>query len=74
MDVPFQQLTAAQRHKLLHASVRGYKGILPFLRDLEEKRYKQYIRVFLRQYQTGAGVPDLPRDQAPAGVASGEDR
>src|SRR3954467_13838335 len=57
MDVPFQQLGAAQRHKLLHASVRGYKGIFPFLRDLEEKRYKQYIRVFLRQYQTAQECP-----------------
>jgi excinuclease ABC subunit A len=26
--------------------------MLPFLTDLEEKRYKQYIRVFLRRYQT----------------------
>jgi excinuclease ABC subunit A len=57
MDTPFQQLAAAQRHKLLHASVRGYKGIFPFLRDLEEKRYKQYIRVFLRQYQTAQECP-----------------
>src|SRR6476660_7834085 len=57
MDVSFQQLSSAQRHKLLHASVRGYKGIFPFLRDLEEKRYKQYIRVFLRQYQTAQECP-----------------
>src|SRR5437764_19048 len=57
VDVPFQELGAAQRHKLLHASVRGYKGIFPFLRDLEEKRYKQYIRVFLRQYQTAQECP-----------------
>src|SRR5690606_19392348 len=28
-----------------------YIGIFPFLKGLEEKRYKQYIRVFLRQYQ-----------------------
>ena len=57
MDVPWRDLGVAQRHKLLHASVRGYKGILPFLRDLEEKRYKQYIRVFLRQYQTAQECP-----------------
>jgi len=57
MDVPFRELGVAQRHKLLNASVRGYKGILPFLRDLEEKRYKQYIRVFLRQYQTAQECP-----------------
>ena len=57
-DVPWRQLSDAQRHKLLHARVRGYKGILPFLRDLEEKRYKQYIRVFLRQYQSARECPD----------------
>ena len=36
---------------------RSYKGILPFLADLEEKRYKQYIRVFLRRYQTANTCP-----------------
>jgi excinuclease ABC subunit A len=57
MDTPWQSLPKAQREKLLHASSRGYKGIFPFLRDLEEKRYKQYIRVFLRQYQTAQECP-----------------
>ena len=57
MDKPWDQLTAAQRQLLLHSRTRGYKGILPFLRDLEEKRYKQYIRVFLRQYQTAQECP-----------------
>ncbi len=49
---PWQELSASQREALLHARSRGYTGILPFLEALEEKRYKQYIRVFLRQYQT----------------------
>ena len=57
MDVPWQQLSARQRERLLNANVRGFKGIFPFLRDLEEKRYKQYIRVFLRQYQTAQECP-----------------
>ena len=57
-DVPWQKLTDAQRHKLLHGRARGYKGIFPFLVDLEEKRYKQYIRVFLRQYQSARTCPD----------------
>src|SRR6476620_4795896 len=52
-----RKLAAKARERLLHASVRGYKGIFPFLRDLEEKRYKQYIRVFLRQYQTAQECP-----------------
>ena len=30
----------------------GFKGVIPFLRSKEKKRYKRYIRVFLRQYQS----------------------
>lgn len=64
MDVPWQKLPAAQREVLLHTEARrgrgpaGYVGVFPFLRALEEKRYKQYIRVFLRQYQTAQECPD----------------
>jgi excinuclease ABC subunit A len=57
LDKPWEQLSSAQRQLLLHSKTRGYKGIFPFLRDLEEKRYKQYIRVFLRQYQTAQECP-----------------
>ncbi len=58
MDVPWMELPSAQRTQLLDTrSKRGYKGIFPFLRALEEKRYKQYIRVFLRQYQTAQECP-----------------
>ena len=57
MNVPWRQLAAPLRDLLLNAKTRGYKGILPFLRDLEEKRYKQYIRVFLRQYQSARECP-----------------
>ena len=31
---------------------KGFKGVIPFLRSKESKRYKRYIRVFLRQYQS----------------------
>jgi excinuclease ABC subunit A len=58
MDVPWQKLPTAARQKLLHGKSKGYKGIFPFLVDLEEKKYKQYIRVFLRQYQTAQECPD----------------
>jgi excinuclease ABC subunit A len=57
MDAAWSALRAEQREKLLHAKSRGFKGIFPFLRDLEEKRYKQYIRVFLRQYQMAQECP-----------------
>jgi excinuclease ABC subunit A len=52
MDVAWSSLGAGQRELLLRRTGRGYQGIFPFLVALEEKRYKQYIRVFLRQYQT----------------------
>jgi excinuclease ABC subunit A len=57
MDVAWRKLPPAQRDALLTTRSRGYKGILPFLADLEEKRYKQYIRVFLRQYQSARECP-----------------
>ena len=52
MDEPWAKLSVDARERLLHGRARGYKGIFPFLKDLEEKRYKQYIRVFLRRYQS----------------------
>ncbi len=57
MDTPWQKLPAKQRALLLRGKAKGYKGIFPFLVDLEEKRYKQYIRVFLRQYQSANECP-----------------
>ena len=57
MDKAWEQLNSQHRQLLLHSRTRGYKGIFPFLKDLEEKRYKQYIRVFLRQYQTAQECP-----------------
>ncbi|MGI8618058.1 MAG: excinuclease ABC subunit UvrA [Gemmatimonadaceae bacterium] len=58
MDAPWSTLPEPQRTLLLTARTRGYKGVIPFLRDLESKRYKQYIRVFLRQYQTAQECPE----------------
>ncbi|MGI9078336.1 MAG: excinuclease ABC subunit UvrA, partial [Gemmatimonadaceae bacterium] len=57
-DVSWRDLPPDARQALLRGRSRGFKGIMPFLRDLEEKRYKQYIRVFLRQYQTAQECPD----------------
>jgi excinuclease ABC subunit A len=48
---PWHKLKASVRRELLYGRRGRYVGIFPFLKDLEEKRYKQYIRVFLRQYQ-----------------------
>jgi excinuclease ABC subunit A len=52
MDRPWRDLSAVHREKLLRGKAKGYVGMFPFLDALEPKKYKQYIRVFLRQYQT----------------------
>ncbi|MEP7345492.1 MAG: excinuclease ABC subunit UvrA [Gemmatimonadaceae bacterium] len=57
MDVPWSALGAEQRQRLLYGKSKTFKGIVPFLTDLEEKKYKQYIRVFLRQYQSARECP-----------------
>jgi excinuclease ABC subunit A len=47
----WSKLKASHRRELLYGKKGRFVGIFPFLKGLEEKRYKQYIRVFLRQYQ-----------------------
>jgi excinuclease ABC subunit A len=56
-DTPWQELPARDRHLLLHGTSGRFLGMLPFLTRLEAKRYKQYIRVFLRQYQLAKTCP-----------------
>jgi excinuclease ABC subunit A len=48
---PWEDLPEAFREAALFG-VKGFKGVVPFLVSREKKRYKQYIRVFLRQYQS----------------------
>ena len=48
--LPWQELSESFREELLGGSP-DFVGMIPFLRSRERKRYKQYIRVFLRQYQ-----------------------
>jgi excinuclease ABC subunit A len=59
VNIPWRELDARQRHFLLHGGTGGgrYVGVFPFLERLESKRYKQYIRVFLRQYQLAKTCP-----------------
>ena len=57
IDVPWKKLKADQKRFLLTGRTRRYLGIFPFLKGLEEKRYKQYVRVFLRQYQMALECP-----------------
>jgi excinuclease ABC subunit A len=52
MDRAWSDLTAVQHEKLLRGKAKGFLGVVRHLESLEPKKYKQYIRVFLRQYQT----------------------
>jgi len=56
-DRPWRELDPKQRQFLLHGATGRYLGVFPFLERLETKRYKQYIRVFLRQYQLARTCP-----------------
>lgn len=58
--VPWRELPEDFRRAVIEGSSsgrgrltdRGFEGVFPFLKAREAKRYKQYIRVFLRQYQS----------------------
>ncbi len=52
MDQSWFELSPVQHEKLLRGKAKGFLGIVKHLESLEPKKYKQYIRVFLRQYQT----------------------
>jgi excinuclease ABC subunit A len=51
VDAPWEDLPAAFRKTVIDGKRKVFQGVIPFLKSREEKRYKQYIRVFLRQYQ-----------------------
>jgi len=48
---PWKELPEDFRDDVLHGA-DDFQGIVPFLESRESKRYKRYIRVFLRQYQS----------------------
>jgi len=56
-EKPWSRLKPREQRELPHGRHGRYVGIFPFLKGLEEKRYKQYIRVFLRQYQLAKTCP-----------------
>ncbi len=52
---PWSELPEAFRREVMYGVRRAkgsFRGVIPFLVSRERKRYKQYIRVFLRQYQS----------------------
>ncbi|MBA2565523.1 MAG: excinuclease ABC subunit A, partial [Gemmatimonadetes bacterium] len=57
VDRSFQDLGARDRERLLHGD-RGFEGVIPFLESLVSKKYKAYVRFYLRRYQKQADCPD----------------
>jgi excinuclease ABC subunit A len=59
VDVPFRDLTTAQRSAILDGDKReGYEGVKGFFGWLERKKYKLHVRVFLSRYRGYATCPE----------------
>lgn len=75
MHTPWRDLPRHDRDFLLHGD-SWFEGLLTFLRRLERKKYKQYIRFFLRSYQSEHTCPDCGgsrlRSEAHDVVVAGE--
>ena len=59
IDVPFRELTAAQRDAILDGDRKeDFPGVKGFFGWLERKKYKLHVRVFLSRYRGYATCPD----------------
>jgi excinuclease ABC subunit A len=58
-EVPFRELTAAQRDAIIEGDRKEkYDGVQGFFGLLERKKYKLHVRVFLSRYRGYATCPD----------------
>ncbi len=59
VDVPFRELTTAQRDAIIEGDRKEkYEGVQGFFGFLERKKYKLHVRVFLSRYRGYAMCPD----------------
>lgn len=56
LDTPFEQLEQHCQQLLLKGG-KHFVGVIPFLRQQEEKKYKRHIRFMLRRYQSPRRCP-----------------
>ncbi len=56
-NVPWEDLEEDQRELILHGG-RGFPGVMGFFNQLEEKKYKLHVRVFLSRYRGYAICPE----------------
>ena len=62
LDTPWRELPERfRRHVIQGAKRKGkgrsFQGVIPFFKSRERKRYKAYIRVYLRKYQLARTCP-----------------
>ncbi len=62
LDTPWRDLPERFRRHVIEGARRrekgrSFQGVIPFLESRERKRYKAYIRVFLRKYQRAVTCP-----------------
>ena len=58
---PWSELPEKARRALLHGGSFGgerFEGAIPYLEELTSKKYKAYVRFFLRRYQSYRECPD----------------
>jgi excinuclease ABC subunit A len=58
LDVPWAELTEAERRFVVEGDGAGYEGIKGFFRWLERKKYKVHVRVFLSRYRGYLTCPE----------------
>ncbi len=58
LDVPWKDLTDAERQIVVEGDGKDYDGIRGFFRWLERKKYKVHVRVFLSRYRGYLTCPE----------------
>jgi excinuclease ABC subunit A len=58
LDVPWADLTPAEKTFVIDGDGAGYEGIRGFFRWLERKKYKVHVRVFLSRYRGYLTCPE----------------
>jgi excinuclease ABC subunit A len=58
LDVPWAQLTEAEKQFVIDGDGGGYEGVKGFFRWLERKKYKVHVRVFLSRYRGYLTCPE----------------
>src|SRR5438034_5744539 len=58
VDVPWDEMTDAERRFVVEGDGGEYEGIRGFFRWLERKKYKVHVRVFLSRYRGYLTCPD----------------